>query len=63
VIRINLLPIRKVKRAEASQRQFVYMGMAILATVVGVVFLHCRRTGSLKTSGARTPSSRRRWPA
>jgi type IV pilus assembly protein PilN len=29
VIRINLLPIRKVKRAEASQRQFVYMGMAI----------------------------------
>jgi type IV pilus assembly protein PilN len=48
VIRINLLPIRKVKRAEASQRQFVYMGMAILATVVGVVFLHLQSAGQLE---------------
>jgi type IV pilus assembly protein PilN len=48
VIRINLLPIRKVKRAEASQRQFVYMGMAILATVVGVVFLHLQADGQLE---------------
>jgi type IV pilus assembly protein PilN len=48
VIRINLLPIRKVKRAEASQRQFVYMGMAILATVVGVVFLHLQAAGQLE---------------
>ena len=52
MIHINLLPIRKVKRAEASQRQFVYMGMAILATVVGVVFLHLQADGSLKPSGA-----------
>jgi type IV pilus assembly protein PilN len=48
VIRINLLPIRKVKRAEASQRQFAYMGMAILATVVGVVFLHLQADGQLE---------------
>ena len=48
MIRINLLPIRKVKRAEASQRQFAYMGMAILATVVGVVFLHLQADGQLE---------------
>ena len=48
MIRINLLPIRKVKRAEASQRQFVYMGMAVLATVVGVVFLHLQAAGQLE---------------
>ncbi|MGB8299324.1 MAG: PilN domain-containing protein [Polyangia bacterium] len=47
MIRINLLPIRKVKRAEASQRQFAYMGLAILATVVGVVFLHLQADGQL----------------
>jgi type IV pilus assembly protein PilN len=47
VIRINLLPIRKVKRAEAGQRQFAYMGLAILATVVGVVFLHLQADGQL----------------
>jgi len=48
VIRINLLPIRKVKRAEASQRQFLYMGMAIVATVGGVVFLHLQAAGQLE---------------
>ena len=48
MIRINLLPIRKVKRAEASQRQFAYMGLAILATVVGVVFLHLQADGQLE---------------
>lgn len=40
MIRINLLPIRKAKRAEAGQRQFLYMGLAILASIVGVVLLH-----------------------
>ena len=48
MIRINLLPIRKVKRAEASQRQFLYLGMAILATVGGVVFLHLQAAGQLE---------------
>ena len=47
MIRINLLPIRKVKRAEASQRQFLYMGMAIVATVGAVVFLHLQSAGQL----------------
>jgi type IV pilus assembly protein PilN len=40
VIRINLLPLRKVKRAEAGQRQFLYLGIDLLATVGGVVFFH-----------------------
>ena len=48
MIRINLLPIRKVKRAEAGQRQFLYMGVAILATVGGVVFLHLQAAGQLE---------------
>jgi type IV pilus assembly protein PilN len=48
VIRINLLPIRKVKRAEASQRQFLYMGIAVLATVGGVVFLHLEADSELE---------------
>jgi type IV pilus assembly protein PilN len=53
VIRINLLPIRKVKRAEASQRQFLYMGVAILATVGGVVFLHLQAAGQLEDNKRR----------
>ena len=48
MIRINLLPIRKVKRAEASQRQFLYLGMAILATVGAVVFLHLQAAAQLE---------------
>lgn len=48
MIRINLLPIRKVKRAEAGQRQFLYMGVAILATVGGVIFLHLQAAGQLE---------------
>jgi type IV pilus assembly protein PilN len=48
VIRINLLPIRKVKRAEAGQRQFLYMGVAILATIGGVIFLHLQAAAQLE---------------
>ena len=40
MIRINLLPLRKVKRAEASQRQFVYLGAALLVTIGSVIFFH-----------------------
>ena len=47
MIRINLLPIRKVKRAEAIQRQFLYLGMAILATVGAVVFVHLQAASQL----------------
>ena len=53
MIRINLLPIRKVKRAEASQRQFLYMGVAILATVGGVVFVHLQAAGQLEDNKRR----------
>ena len=59
MIRINLLPIRKVKRAEASQRQFLYMGVAVVATVCGVVFVHLQSAGQLEDNKRRTPSSRR----
>ncbi len=47
MIRINLLPIRKAKRAEAGQRQFLFMGMAILATIGGLVFVHLQASSSL----------------
>ncbi len=47
MIRINLLPIRKAKRAEAGQRQFLFMGLAILATVGGIVMLHLQTTREL----------------
>ena len=47
MIRINLLPIRKVKRAEASQREFIYLGAAILAAVGGVIFLHLQAAAQL----------------
>jgi type IV pilus assembly protein PilN len=48
VIRINLLPTRKAKRQEASQRQFLIMGMAILGTVGLVVFFHLQATSELE---------------
>lgn len=48
MIRINLLPIRKVKRAEASQRQFLYLGVALLLTVGGVIFFHLQTAGQLE---------------
>jgi type IV pilus assembly protein PilN len=48
VIRINLLPIRKVKRAEAGQRQFVYLGLALLVTVGAVVFFHLQTASRLE---------------
>jgi len=53
VIRINLLPIRKVKRAEASQRQFLYLGVAILATVGAVVFVHLQADAQLEETKRR----------
>ena len=53
MIRINLLPIRKVKRAEASQRQFLYLGVAILATVGAVVFVHLQADAQLEETKRR----------
>jgi type IV pilus assembly protein PilN len=48
VIRINLLPTRRAKRQEAGQRQFILMGMAVLATVGLVVFFHLTQTTLLE---------------
>ena len=48
MIRINLLPSRRAKRQEAGQRQFLLMGLAILATVGLVVFFHLQATTELE---------------
>jgi type IV pilus assembly protein PilN len=48
VIRINLLPTRRAKRQEAGQRQFVAMGLAILATIGLLVFFHLQTTTELE---------------
>jgi type IV pilus assembly protein PilN len=48
VIRINLLPIRRAKRQEAGQRQFLAMGLAILGTIGLIVFFHLQTTTELE---------------
>ncbi|HEX7506987.1 MAG TPA: hypothetical protein VF550_09455, partial [Polyangia bacterium] len=48
MIRINLLPTRKAKRHEASQRQFLLMGLAVLATIGLVIFVHLQATTELE---------------
>jgi type IV pilus assembly protein PilN len=48
VIRINLLPTRRAKRQEAGQRQFLAMGIAILAAVGLLVFFHLQETTELE---------------
>ena len=48
MIRINLLPTRRAKRQEAGQRQFLLMGLAILATIGLVVFFHLDATTELE---------------
>jgi type IV pilus assembly protein PilN len=48
VIRINLLPTRRAKRQEAGQRQFLLMGLSILATFGLVVFFHLQATTELE---------------
>jgi type IV pilus assembly protein PilN len=50
VIRVNLLPTRKAKRQEAGQRQFLLMGLAILATIGLVVFFHLQATTELENA-------------
>lgn len=48
MIRINLLPSRKAKRQGASQRQFLLMGLAVLATIGLVIFFHLQATTELE---------------
>lgn len=47
MIRINLLPGRKPKRAEAGQRQLVFMGLGVLAGVAGMVMFHIQASNEL----------------
>ena len=48
MIRINLLPTRRAKRQEAGQRQFLIMGLAVLATIGLIVFFHLQQTTELE---------------
>lgn len=48
MIRINLLPTRKAKRQEASQRQFLFMGLAILGAIGFVVFIHLQESAAVE---------------
>ena len=48
MIRINLLPSRKAKRHEASQRQFLFMGLAILGAIGFVVFVHLQESATVE---------------
>lgn len=40
MIRINLLPVKKAKKAQAGQRQLVIMGAVVVASIGGVLALH-----------------------
>lgn len=48
MIRINLLPIRRAKRQEAGQRQFLAMGLSILITIGILVYVHLQTTNALE---------------
>lgn len=48
MIRVNLLPTRRAKRQEAGQRQFLAMGLAILATIGIIVYFHLDATNELE---------------
>jgi type IV pilus assembly protein PilN len=48
VIRINLLPARRAKRQEAGQRQFLAMGLGVLATIGLIVYFHLDATTRLE---------------
>jgi type IV pilus assembly protein PilN len=48
VIRINLVRVKKSRRAPAGQRQLLYMGMAVLVTIGGLVFVHIQASGELE---------------
>lgn len=48
MIRINLLSGKKAKRQEAGQRQLVYMGVGVLATVGALVFVNIGASNELE---------------
>ncbi len=48
MIRINLLPARKIKRREASQRQLVYMAAGVFLALGAVIYVHLDTTSVLE---------------
>jgi type IV pilus assembly protein PilN len=48
MIRINLLPGRKPKHSEAGQRHLVFMGVALLAGLAGIVMMHVAASNELE---------------
>lgn len=48
MIRINLLPARKIKRREASQRQLVYMAAGVFLALGGAIYVHFDTTSVLE---------------
>lgn len=48
MIRINLLPTKKHKKREASQRQLVFMAMGVVATVGAAVFVQMQTEAQLE---------------
>lgn len=47
MIRINLLPVKKPRRAEAGQRQLLVMAAGFLAGVAGVAYFHITASNEL----------------
>jgi type IV pilus assembly protein PilN len=47
VIRINLIPGKKPKRAEAGQRHLVYMGAGLLVGIGALVMIHVQTSNTL----------------
>ena len=47
MIRINLIPGKKPKRAEAGQRHLVYMGVGLLVGLGGIVMFHVQTSNTL----------------
>jgi type IV pilus assembly protein PilN len=52
MIRVNLLPSRRGRKIDASQRQLLAMGAGLLAAVGGVVVVHVTSTSRLETMQA-----------
>ena len=48
MIRINLLPVKQVKKVQAGQRQLLIFGLALLAEVAVMIFLYQMQASEVK---------------
>ena len=53
MIRINLLPVREARRRADIQQQFVLLGLALAATLIGVAWAHFSVQNSVAEAKAR----------